>query len=124
MINSQNKGVTIIALIITSMIMLTLAGVTLAVVINGGIFDETKNAAEGTKFKSAEEKVDVMIGEYAMEEDAKGTNIKDFFDSRKTSGRIEKVIEYKTNEYIVIQVDGYTFKINENTLKIEEHSGL
>lgn len=44
----QNKGITLIALIITIIVMLILVGVTVTVAINGGLFKSAKEGAEGT----------------------------------------------------------------------------
>lgn len=43
------KGITLVALVITIIVMLILAGVTISVVINGGLFDQASNATEETK---------------------------------------------------------------------------
>ena len=41
-----NKGITLIALIITIIVMLILVGVTVNVALNGGLFDTTKEASK------------------------------------------------------------------------------
>ena len=53
----QNKGLTLIALIITIIVMLILVGVTINVALNGGIFDWAQEAKNRTAQEVAKEKV-------------------------------------------------------------------
>lgn len=50
-----NKGITLIALVITIIVMLILVSVTVTLAINGGLFDYAKTAAEGTNNAANEE---------------------------------------------------------------------
>ena len=63
----QNKGITLIALIITIIVMLILVGVTVSVALNGGLFTTTKHAADRTQ----EEKEKEIIGSAYIEYIAK-----------------------------------------------------
>ena len=45
----ENKGITLIALVITIIVMLILVAVTITMAINGGLFGYAQNAAGGTK---------------------------------------------------------------------------
>lgn len=49
------KGITLVALVITIIVMLILVAVSITVAIRGGLFDTARNAAEGTKAAAAEE---------------------------------------------------------------------
>ena len=42
----SNKGITLIALVITVIVMLILVGVTIAIALDGGLFGEAKRAAK------------------------------------------------------------------------------
>lgn len=54
----ENKGVTLVALVITIIVLLILAGVTLSMVMgNGGIFTKANNASEQTNVASAKDAV-------------------------------------------------------------------
>lgn len=48
----MNKGITLIALIITIIVMLILVGVTVSVALNGGLFSTAKNAAKQTQIEA------------------------------------------------------------------------
>ena len=52
---SSSKGITLIALVITIIVMLILVGVTIAIVIEGGLFTEARRAATGTEVAIQEE---------------------------------------------------------------------
>lgn len=51
----QNSGITLIALVITIIILLILAGVTLSIVFNGGIIDKSQNAVDSYEYSSKNE---------------------------------------------------------------------
>ena len=51
----QNKGITLIALIITIIIMMILVAVSVTVALNGGLFDTAKKAGSQTQLKAEEE---------------------------------------------------------------------
>ena len=53
----NNKGITIVALVITIIIMLILAGVTVKIATGGGIIDKTKNASDEFEIEQEKEKV-------------------------------------------------------------------
>ena len=75
-----NKGITLIALIITIIIMLILAGVTINVALNGGLFDTANTAVKDTERDII---YDQIIG--AMEVKNNGNfNVKETYDSAKT----------------------------------------
>ncbi len=55
----KNKGITLIALIITIIVMLILVGVTVNVALNGGLFDAAKQAASGMNMAQIKEKAEI-----------------------------------------------------------------
>lgn len=55
--NTKESGITLIALIITIIVMLILVGVTVAVALNGGLFSTAKNAAKGTQVEADREEL-------------------------------------------------------------------
>ena len=67
------NGITLIALIITIIVMLILVGVTVTVAINGGLFQKTKEAAKGTTIEKTKEQI---IADIAVKmADKSGANI-------------------------------------------------
>ena len=53
----EQKGITLIALIITIIVMLILVGVTINVALNGGLFQKAKSAADGTQKQAEKEEL-------------------------------------------------------------------
>ena len=60
----RNKGITLIALVITIIVLLILAGVSIAMLTGeNGILNQAQESKEQTEYKSAEEKVKLAIME-------------------------------------------------------------
>ena len=55
------KGITLVALVITIVILLILAGISIQAITNTGLFENTKRAAEESKYANAEEKVKMAV---------------------------------------------------------------
>ena len=55
--NSNNKGITLIALVVTIIVIIILAGVTIAALSSSGIIGRAKEASNKTEQASAEEEV-------------------------------------------------------------------
>ena len=116
-LNQKNKGITLIALIITLIIMLLLVTVTTTVSLNGGLFNTAKGATEKTLLeKEKEQLTEVTMG--AMGEDA----IVDF-------EKLEQVLPdvfVKTGEKTYKSTQsGQTYLINDKgTISITEENDL
>lgn len=67
--NMQNRGITLIALIITIIIMLILAGVAINAIINGNMSKQAKTAAEETRGAQVEEERDLWFADQDTAED-------------------------------------------------------
>lgn len=52
----DQKGITLVALVITIIVMLILVAVSITIALNGGLFDTTKKAAGDTKNAANEER--------------------------------------------------------------------
>lgn len=63
----SNKGITLVALVITIIVLLILAGVTLSIVWNGGIIDKSANAVDKYENSSANEKNQINYSENMFE---------------------------------------------------------
>jgi type II secretory pathway pseudopilin PulG len=63
----QKNGITLIALIITIVIMLILAGVTINIAIDGGLFGQTSEAVQKTEIAQIREKIQAAIIAKRME---------------------------------------------------------
>jgi type II secretory pathway pseudopilin PulG len=61
------KGITLVALVITIIIMLILAAVTISIVMNGGLFTQANNAAEQTNNSVVDDAIAAAIARAAGE---------------------------------------------------------
>lgn len=96
----NNKGITLIALVITIIVMLILVGVTVSAAINGKLFDTAKKAAKDTE-KAKQEELDYM-------EDAKNKidEILGVTTDDKVEEIISKPVEGETEVYAILFSDG------------------
>ena len=120
----EQKGITLIALVITIIVMLILVGVTISMAINGGLFGYAKKAAKDTESqKQAEQElasgeVTVNGKDYASIDDYLNNKLKipnysdDLLD--KTTGMLTKNAKYTSNEKTAIIPKGFAIVSDEN----------
>lgn len=121
MINRKrnSRGVTLVALIITVIVMLLLVGVTINVALNGGLFSTTKKAKEETEMAVYREKIDSLRPILVVEEMSDGLTSKEFIDRyeeelKKDINFKESTITRKDEETIILMTkEKYVFEITE-----------
>jgi len=106
----NSKAITLVALVITIVILLILAGISIQAITNTGLFANAKKAVEETKYANAEEKVKIAV---MTSYDAGGTLNKEYLKDNlnKTEGINPKVTEVTWD--LKVNVDGYEFTITE-----------
>ena len=115
---NYEKGITLIALVITIIVLLILAGVTLSIVFNEGIISKSQTAVDKYSEESAREKLSVAIFNYKM-----GVITGEAGEGKKTFNdyvtEIEGTAVYNESEktYTVI-IDGYKFTVEDITYEI------
>ena len=122
----KQRGITLIALVITIIVMMILVGVTVAVVLNGGLF---KTADEATTKTEKEVIYDQIIGTMKLDNNGK-INVSETYEAVENNFS-DKVSETKWNEdnaEVIFKITGkrgtYTYKITGETIKIEpENAG-
>ena len=104
------KGITLVALVITIVILLILAGISIQAITNTGLFANAKRAVEETKYANAEEKVKMAV---MASYDTNGTLSKEYLKDNlnKIDGINPKVTEVTWD--LTVKVDGYEFSITE-----------
>ena len=81
--NTKEKGITLIALIVTIVILLILAGITISSLTQTGLFINANDAKERTIKAQLKEEIEMAIQEIQMEEIAEGRNVDLNFLQRK-----------------------------------------
>ncbi len=104
----ENKGITLIALVITIIVLLILAGVSIAMLTGeNGILNQAQEAKNKTAYKSAEEKVKLAIMGARAD------------DGQMTVEELKREVEYQGGSVtgdtfsVEIQMDGYTFTVDD-----------
>lgn len=114
----ENKGITLVALIITVIILLILAGVTISLVIGeNGLISKSKMAIKESNLKSELEKVQLSVTNAGIGKD--GTreltkeNLQESLDNGFGSG-VAKVSESQDNGSYIIKIGENVYVVNKN----------
>lgn len=116
-------GITLIALVITIIILLILAGISIvALTSQNGILNKANNAKEETQKTAAKEKVQIAVGgSFSTEEIIDNTSLRENLD--KVEGIKWDSRELTDEDFtLTVTVDGYDVEIEKNgkvTLKGE-----
>lgn len=114
--NKEGKGITLIALVITIIILLILAGVSIAMLTGeNGMIDNAKKAMEETKKAQVKDKIELALIEIQTEEIPKEGKIT--LETIATENLLNKKLEGITAEFIENEIigiyEGYTYNITE-----------
>ena len=103
----KQKGITLVALVITIIVLLILAGVSIATLTgNNGILTHANNAKERTEQEEKDEKVDLAKQEDLINEYTKGIEVEQVTD--ENPGILE-VDEKNENTYIINSIEDLVF---------------
>ena len=97
---TRNKGITLIALIITIIVMLILVGVTINVALNGGLFEKGEKAVFQTGASTVKEQLELAKALKVM--NAEGKPVEDY--SEITVGKLEGLDQETISKYASILV--------------------
>ena len=129
--STSNSAITLVALVITIIILLILAGITLSLTLgDNGIFNKAQISKEKTNYLEAEESLNLMLLDIKTEiisVEKRDTKIKDL-DRLKEKEDVEKIeyiseqtsteiIDVENPTHALVTYKGYIFKIDK-TLKI------
>lgn len=117
---SATKGITLIALVVTIVVLLILAGITIQLVLaDGGILGQAQNASEQYKIAQARERIEITLGNAQID---KATN-----EKYNENEYLDKLIVQNTANTKVIDelvfVDGYVFELDRSVPKLGEYIG-
>ena len=120
----KNKGITLIALVITIIVMLILVAVTITIAVNGGLFNYASNAVKDTEFAKNAEKDLATLDDNMTTEDliAKYTGAwHSTADGKLTNGKytveIGDYINYNCYNGTEYSESGFTVTSSSNSLK-------
>lgn len=122
-IKEKSKGITLIALVITIIVLLILAGISIATLTGeNGLLTKAKTAEEQTKFTNAEEKVKLAVmASFDKNGILNENSLKNNINS--IEGIREKVEEIVFD--LIVEVDGYKFAITQSgRVKSEKYADI
>ena len=107
----EMKGITLITLVITIVVLMILAGVSINTVLgDDGIIKKAKEAAETTKRASAEEEMNRLVLEYQLAKNDE--TLESFLQEKVTEGRIDGVTDNGDGTITITKkVDGKDYTI-------------
>ena len=107
------KGITLITLAITIVVLIILAGVSInAVIGDDGIIKKAQNSAELTKESEAKEIINRAIMEFYLTDDYE--TLEDFLNNKVSTGKIDKV-EKNTDGTLNVWKNGYSVTTENKT---------
>ena len=101
--SAKEIGITLIALVITIIVLLILAGISMAMLTgNNGILTKATTAKEKTKEAQIRESVELMVQDYNIgKHTGEDENIKEYFQNQASKGEISSIRENKDNTYTI-----------------------
>lgn len=120
----ENKGITLIVLVITIIVLLILAGISIATLTgDNGILNKASTASEETKKKEYEEVLKIIGNKLRIDKIQNNWDSKTYLDEFEKQIPKEEIfqeanINRKNEEtIIVITKEGYAYKITENKIE-------
>lgn len=110
----KNKGITLIALVITIIVLLILAGVTIATLTgDNGILTQANKAKTTNKEGEASEQFALLANEWAIEKNTSNKTLDDFLNEKLTEGKLSSIEDNGDGTY-TIKLNGYQTIIDQN----------
>ena len=110
----NNKGITLVALIVTIVVLLILAGITIAAVLaDGGIFKTAQNSQKVQDTAKLEEKVKLMLTDAQIENKVNNKTLNEYFTEKGLNPKQDA-----TTGTISIITEEHKVTINEENLEI------
>ena len=115
----SNKGITLIALVVTIIVLLILAGISIQMLVGeGGILTNAREAARKTNQADAKERLELEIAETLLEDKeltAEGLNKNLAAHLPELTHEGESLTDNPIEELpAIVELDGYVFQIDEN----------
>ncbi|MGN1327483.1 MAG: type II secretion system protein [Clostridia bacterium] len=108
----SDKGITLIALVVTIVVLLILAGISLNLVLgNNGLITKAKDAKEKTQKSTVKDEVSLLVADWQIEKYLDDAGLEAYLNS-KVPSKIEDVTNNGDGTYTV-EKDGYGVTIDE-----------
>ena len=112
---NKQSGITLVALVVTIVVLLILAGVSIRLVLdNNGIITRAGDASSRSKEESAKEKVELMLSDYYMESFGGETDLVSFLE---TQDGVDSVTD-NGDGTVTVEIDGYEVVVDTSKLEV------
>ena len=114
----KEKGITLIALVVTIIILIILAGVSINLLFGQyGIITRAKNAKDSYAEESIKERISIMIADYEVEKNITNKSLLEYLQEQVSAGNLEDVTDNEDGTY-TIELDGYEIILNSSNGQI------
>lgn len=118
-VNTKQSGITLVALVVTIVILIILATISIGLIINGGLLSKTEIGTQLHEKEKAKEKLNLVLGTAGID---KATN-RDYNQDKYLNNLIEKEIPNVSIIGDIIVVEEYGFQIDRSVPKIIDELG-
>ena len=115
----REKGITLVALVITIIILLILAGISISALTNTGIFQKAQDAEEKSKLADAKESMTLLLHEWQMEHVTSDKTLETFLGEKVADSTIESYNKLGDENYEVY-IKGYVGVIDGEGNLVED----
>ena len=114
----ENKGITLVALVVTIIVLLILAGIVINLTVgNQGVFTRSNKAVGEYLEAEVKEKVEMMLGDYSIDRIFGTKTLEQYLNEEKSKGTLDEVVN-KNDGTIMVIVNGYEVTIDDANLII------
>jgi len=112
------KGITLIALVVTIIVLLILAGVTINIILGeGGIFERASQVEETQRKAETLETLQIILADYQIEKRVYGTSLETYLLAKQQEGELDNVTP-NDDGTITVALNGYIQTVTEADLSI------
>lgn len=119
MLSKKNKGITLVALVITIIILLILAGISISALTNTGIFQKAQDAEGKSKLVDAKESMTLLLHEWQVEHVTSDKTLETFLGEKVADSTIEDYKKLENGNYEVY-IKGYVGVIDSEGNLVED----
>ena len=115
----KNNGITLVALVITIIILLILAGISISALTNIGIFQKAQDAEKKSKLADAKESMTLLLHEWQVEHVTSDKTLETFLGEKVADSTIEDYNKLDNGNYEVY-IKGYVGVIDSEGNLVED----
>ena len=116
----NEKGITLVALVITIVILLILAGISISALTNQGLFGKAKEAESKSKMADARELIVLTLNEWHMDNVSNGTTIDFFLNQKVIDNEIDSFESGDDEGTYNIYKNGYVLTVDSKGNIVED----